>query len=137
MGLVVGALAWDIEAFYDSISIPLLIHEALLLDYPPRLMFMSLLVHLAPRVVVSGKVQHSSPIIPTISIVAGLFDSTAFAQAFLFRVFNKIRLQYQLVELHSHADDVMQIAAAPSARMVTLRCLCHISSISIQANVCW
>ena len=48
-----GAVAntfWDLEKFYDSISLPLLIEFAIDADYPLDLFFFDMLFHVAPTV---------------------------------------------------------------------------------------
>ena len=68
-----GAVAntfWDLEKFYDSISLPLLIELAEEAGYPLDLFFFDLLFHLAPRVLKWADF-YAEPIDPVNGILAG------------------------------------------------------------------
>ena len=105
----------------------MLIDELVALGYPRRVLYLSLLIHLAPRVLESDGVQVVDPIVPMLSIVAGLFDSTAMAQGFLFRTLARVRSASSLVEFHSHVDDIAVLVDAPSLHQLRSR--------SVQASV--
>ena len=114
-------LALDISAFYDSIFVVVFIDELAALGYPRRVLYISLLIHLAPRVLESDGVQVVDPIVPMLSIVAGLFDSIAMAQGFLFRILARVRSANSLVEFHSHVDDIAVLADFPTLRQLRSR----------------
>eukprot|EP00973_Karenia_brevis_P071995 10003033-Karenia_brevis.AAC.1 len=70
---------YDMEKFYDNISIPTLITEATRLGYPPLVLKLGLQMHMACR---SIRCYQFRPGVttPTNGIIAGCTQSTTFAK---------------------------------------------------------
>ena len=108
-GQAVVALLWDIEAFYDSIAIPDLVHLALEAGYPPWQLGLAVQASAAIRHLnASGELSRPVDTTAT-SILAGCVQSNVFA---------KIRLKKCLQRIHDtlpgdgpsqYVDDLAQI----------------------------
>ena len=81
-GMAWGVLLLDIEKFYDSIPIPVLIREALMQGYPATMLYMGVTQCLAARHLRIGPCS-SRETLPTSSILAGLGESNNFARIVL------------------------------------------------------
>ena len=113
-GCSVAMIAWDVDSFFDSISVDLLVKEVMYYGYHIGLLYMSLLIHLAPRVMDFGGEQFHIPIRLAVGILAGLFDSIALAQGFLHRIIARLQSSFPSVQLRSHVDDVCQLSSVGS-----------------------
>ena len=77
--LSVAEILWDMEKFYDNINIPKLLQQALVMNFPKRTLYLSITIHLAPRVLAAqGGV--SRPVHPYNSIIAGCTFSSEFGR---------------------------------------------------------
>ena len=65
--LSVGVWAWDIQSFYDSITVDLLVDRVLALSFPVRILYMSLLMRCCPSVLSDGENENEFPIQPIVS----------------------------------------------------------------------
>ena len=104
-------VAWDLRSFFGSVEIGVLIEIALELSYPPRLLCMSLLIHTCPRVLNVSKLQSPQPIQPHKSIVAGLFDSVALAQALFVNTVKRLSSKFPGLGIFTHVDDLVERVA--------------------------
>ncbi len=82
---MVGMTFVDIEKFYASPEIDLLVPDAVELQMPLGVISMSLAVHCSPRVLPQGKALSESAVVCD-SLLAGNFASTSLARAFLYKV---------------------------------------------------
>ena len=79
-----GVLLWDLTAFFDNISLSLLVGKALDLQFPQYDLYMALLVHAAPRVLRAN--GHVSGCIPVNgSILAGCAKAIPLTRVMLYR----------------------------------------------------
>ena len=74
-GQLSAAVLWDPTSSFDTILPQVLIQHALELEYPAMHLYLSMQVHLAPRVLVTESAQHPDPVIVRSSIMAGFTDS--------------------------------------------------------------
>eukprot|EP00973_Karenia_brevis_P030971 4271938-Karenia_brevis.AAC.1 len=70
------------EKFYDNISIPILIQEAIRLGYPPLVLKLGLHMHMACRSIRCYQF-HPGVTSPTRGTIAGCTQSTTFAKILL------------------------------------------------------
>ena len=83
--LVSVSTLWDIKAFYDSLDLELVARAALKLDYPPQVLGLELVVHMAPRILREGP-DFSEAIQPGLSVLAGTRGANDLARCVLFTV---------------------------------------------------
>ena len=74
----------DMEKFFDSIDIELLLHEAIQLDFPADILVMALQQHLAPRVI-QAQGYSSLPMEITNGILQGCLLSVCLTRLYLLR----------------------------------------------------
>ena len=81
MGGAAVALLWDVKGFFDSIDLPTLVKEAKLLNFPRKLLGLSLALHLAPRASADKDHTHPELLLPGMSSLAGSIHSFMPAKA--------------------------------------------------------
>ena len=79
------SIFWDIAAFYDSISLPMLARSAAALYVPPLAFALAGQMHLAPRHLKLGSAVSSQVAGMGRSIIAGCVSSTSLARALLWQ----------------------------------------------------
>eukprot|EP00969_Alexandrium_andersonii_P265165 11718716-Alexandrium_andersonii.AAC.1 len=57
----VCAILWDLSALFDSILPHVLLSEAVAMGFQPRLLLVSVMIHLAPRIPESDGFHHITP----------------------------------------------------------------------------
>ena len=108
---------WDVEAFYDSLDVPLLVQRALALGFPAKVLALELLGSVAPRVL-RDKGSYSLPVQPERSIVAGSRAGPDMSRAYLFEVLDEVFRQHPAVSLKSWLDDMVQRAEGTRRHVV-------------------
>ena len=98
---------WDLIKFFDTIAIPALIADALLQQYSPTTLHMTLLTYLAPRVIAYGD-GVSKVIFPTNSVLAGCGEATNMARASLHRILDFMHVQHPRNQWGQFVDDMRQ-----------------------------
>ena len=78
-------------SFFGTILPQVLIQHALELGYPARHLYLSLQVHLAPRVLATEGAQHPEPVVGRNSIMAGFTDSVTLTKVFLRKTISSVR----------------------------------------------
>ena len=117
-GVQVATLLLDIEKFYDSLSLVILIRIAADVGFPGVVVALEAQVYLAPRFLRSqGKA--SVAIHPTRSVVAGSCLGVPLAKLFLFPILDRTHRQVKVCRLWSYIDDTVSRAEG-TAECVTL-----------------
>ena len=100
--------AWDFDGFYDRLQPCTILREALKWGYPPVILGLEMLTHLAPRYLRVGE-AFSQPIGPTTSILFGIRGANDFGRCVLFSVLREVHLKYMpAVTTNSWVDDIVQ-----------------------------
>ena len=95
LGATAATVYWDIEKFYDSVALDLLIPEAVRFGYPPRLLYVTLLAHLGPRRLrLAGCL--SEEVWPSASLAAGCGRANTLARVVLYAVLDEAHKQLPL-----------------------------------------
>ena len=92
--LVSVSILWDMAGFYDTIqpAVPLL--DALGRGFPPQVLLLESLLHLAPRVLRDRDKSCSLPIHPERSIVAGVRGAVDMARCYLYSILEEAHARY-------------------------------------------
>ena len=110
-------LLWDIEAFYDSLDISLLIDKALQNKFPAAMACLELLGSVAPRYLKeSGGFSRDTH--PERSLVADAGSGVGFRRSYLYDLLDQVTMQHPPVGLHAWVDDVVQKMEATRARLL-------------------
>ena len=88
----IASILYDMEKFYDNISIPKLLGEAEQLDYPAHAMSMGIQMHMAPRLIKARDCYCYAPL-PSNGIIAGCTQSNSFARVLLHRLMDTANYQ--------------------------------------------
>ena len=117
----IASLLWDIQKFFDSVDLFLLIEAAPKLGYHPNILALVMQLHMAIR---SLRVKDASGqwIIPTRSIPAGCRQACFLVKAFLHPVMQASSSITILVRSSQYIDDVTQVARG-SIRSIVSFCL--------------
>ena len=94
----------DLEKFYDSIDNVKLIQQAFQLKWNPVVLYMSLLVHMAPRVLRIGDLW-GEWISPCNCILHGCGSSNSWARALLYRLVQNLHSHFR-VQIGQQVDDI-------------------------------
>ena len=86
-----------------------LINLALDAGYPAKYLRMSMMMHMAPRSVISDGIVHPRQILPANGVVAGYLDSVALAKALLMKLIVATRVEFPLTETETYIDDAPQL----------------------------
>ena len=62
--------------------------------YPAKYLMMSMMMHMAPRSVISDGVVHPRQILPASGVIAGYLDSVALARAILRKLVSAVRVEF-------------------------------------------
>ncbi len=109
-GDVAFGMYWDIEKFYDSIRLVLLIQLAVQAGYPVHILAFDIMFHLAPRIL-KWNSAFSDFIPVTNGILAGAKRSGTFARIFLYPIIAAMHRQIPpqiTTRLRLYADDIAQ-----------------------------
>ena len=90
-------LLWDLEKFYDNISIPILLERCAELEYPLVIYALGILMHMAPRIIKAHDCYMMVGI-PFNGIIAGCTQSTTFAKVLLMDV---MQTMYTMDTMHA------------------------------------
>ncbi len=107
----------DIKKFYDMIDVVILIDQAMELDFKPIVMYMSLQVHMAPRVLRAHGV-YGQVISISNSILQGCANSNSFARVTLYNVLQEAHSRIPAAVLGQHVDDVLHRTVGSEGRVV-------------------
>ena len=110
-----AAVLWDLKSLFDTVLPHVLLTEALSLGFNPRVLLLSIVVHLAPRVIDSQMLQHPDPVRVSNSILAGLTDSVALTRALVRRVIIARWTGRPMAPPEVYVDDMCQLARGPPA----------------------
>ena len=102
-----ATILWDMEKFYDNVLVQILIPEVEASEYPVRLGYMGLVMHMAPRVL-RGYNHHEICDDPTNAIIAGCTQSTYFAKVMFRRVIQSHLGRVSKQNLRTFIDDIAQ-----------------------------
>ena len=86
LGENAAAILWDMEKFYDNISITKLAAKAVQLEYPMTVFTLGLQMHLAPRALKAYQVNRVITELPANGIIAGCTQSNYLARVMLHSV---------------------------------------------------
>ena len=103
----------DIEKFFDSIPLPVLIRAGLRLGYPAALMALNVLACLALRTLKSNS-GAAKELQAYRSIVAGLGEACNLARIIIYKVCEDYTAQFPSVPLKTFVDDMAQFTHGPS-----------------------
>ena len=117
-----GTILWDIAQFFDTINVANLIDKALELQFPKLQLCMSLMVHLAPRILkCDGSI--SKIIVVNASIVPGCGKAIAFTRALLYDVLDAAHNMVPRAVPRTYVDDISQRASS-AAKHEVVEALC-------------
>ncbi len=106
-GLDLALLLWDLEKFYDSISLLCLVKLSLKLDYPLELLHLGSLIHISPRVLKASRF-FGEVLVPGNGILAGCTQVITFARVALFEVLETAHKVFPNNPIASYVDDLSQ-----------------------------
>ena len=100
-------MLWDIEKFYDHVQLHQVVEVAMSdgVEYPLIPLALGLMMHMAPRRVSTDGVI-SERLWPTRSLIAGCGQSIDFGRLALWRVLERIHLEYLPKQLETWVDDL-------------------------------
>ena len=78
--------------FFDPILGENLFNEALILQYPSKVLYMSLQIHWTARVVTANGLHEPDPVDVSNSIMAGFVDSVALTRVLTHRAIARVRV---------------------------------------------
>ena len=83
-------IMWDVEKYFDSLDIQILIERAVEYEFPKELLILGLQVHRAPRVLKVGDTY--ADVVPRIGrgIIVGCTLSTSLSRAYLKRAVDQV-----------------------------------------------
>ena len=137
-GLLSAAVLWDLTSFFDTILPQVLIQHALELEYPARHLYLSLQVHLAPRVLVTESAQHPDPVVVRNSIMAGFTDSVTLTRVLLRKAIISVREECPEAPPEVYVDDMAQMATGDREhllRVVPPAAACLHGAISLAGGI--
>ena len=109
LGLKAATVHWDMEKFYDSLDLRLIVRSARATAYPLRPLFLSLLTDLGPRYLVAQ--NHCSEAIHTSnSITAGDAQANNKARCLLYQILDHVHCEAPRAPIRQYADDLTQRA---------------------------
>ena len=109
-GEQVATILWDVENFYDSMGLELLMGAAERLHFPLRMLAISIQVYLSPRYLrASG--CYSLGTQPSASIVAGCSRANAMARIYLYHALDRAHTLYPDAAPKQFVDDLAQRAS--------------------------
>jgi ribonuclease HI len=117
-GFAWGQVLWDIEKFYDHVQLQQVAEVAMSdgVDYPLIPLALGLSMHMAPRRVSTDGVI-SERFWPTRSLIAGCGQSIDFGRLALWRVLEKIHLEYLPKQLETWVDDLHHLERGRAAHV--------------------
>jgi len=102
------AVFHDFEKFFDTIDIPILIEKALELQFPVLDLALTIMQHLAPRVIQCDAFC-SKPILVNRSILAGCRHSVALTRVLMLTRITKLNIEHPLVATDVCVDDTAML----------------------------
>ena len=120
--LVSVSLLWDMAGFYDTIQPGRLLLDALGRGFPPQVLLLESLLHLAPRVLRDRDKSCSLPIHPERSIVAGVRGAVDMARCYLYSILEDAHARFfpRGVSTRSWVDDIVQRTTGLASGVVPL-----------------
>ncbi len=112
------AVLWDLTSFFDTVLPHVLLQQAIELGYPAKHLYLSLQVHLAPRVLVTESAQHPQPVVVSNSIMAGFTDSVTLTRVLLKKAISDAREQCPEAPPEVYVDDMAQIATGDELHLL-------------------
>ena len=106
LGKTVIGVYYDMEKFYDSISLSGLISWARDREFQPVILCLAMQVHMAPRTLRAGE-AHITVTVPTCSIIAGCRQSNRFARAVLYNILDDMHNNHPVC-IRQFVDDLAQ-----------------------------
>ena len=82
-------ILYDLEKFYDSLSLAILLGESLKREYSPTLLYMLFLCYTGPRIIRVGRCS-AEPIQPSGSIVAGCGEAGNMAKCMIYDLVDRL-----------------------------------------------
>ena len=137
-GQVAVAVLWDLTSFFDTVLPQVLIQQALELEYPAKHLYLSLQVHLAPRVLVTEGAQHPEPVVVSNSIMAGFTDSVTLTRVLLRKAIAVVREECPEAPPEVYVDDMAQMAVGTTQhilRVVPQAAACLHEAISLAGGI--
>jgi len=112
-----GTILWDIAQFFDTIDVSLLMDKAIALDFPKLQLYMSVVMHLAPRLLkYNGAISRIIPV--SASIVPGCGKAIAFTRALLYDVLEAAHWAVPRAVPRTYVDDMSQRASGTTVKQV-------------------
>ena len=125
-GLVVAEGLWDVEKFYDSFSLMVLLEKATTdiqasqggqYTFDPRLLYHCVLTYLAGRVLSAGGC-FGEPLRPTASILQGCQQANNMAKMVLHGLLERWHAEYRPSTLSQYVDDLAQRTLGTAAYVI-------------------
>ena len=108
---------WDLEAFYDTVDIVILIDQLLATDWPVRQAAVALQVHIAPRTITGvGLVSAVTHQVYT-SLIAGCQYSNSVLHALLHELLDSVHRVYPIQRSREFVDDIAQNDRGDASRV--------------------
>ena len=113
-GEVVIQMLWDVEKYFDSIDIEVLVERAVRHGFPKEILIMGLQIHRAPRLIKVAGTYADVIVEMGRSMIAGCTLSTSLSRAYLKDVVEEVPIEtgHSIAE---HVDDVQQNIHARSS----------------------
>ena len=119
LGASVVEVFYDCEKFYDSISPELVARAGIALEYPPGLLYLGLVMHMAPKVL-RHKGAYSLPVLASKGILVGCMQSVTWTRVFLWEMLDFAHKQFKPVKIESWVDDLVLLAIGSSTQVPRL-----------------
>ena len=107
-GEVCVSVCWDLTSFFDTVQPSVIIPAARAMQFPLRLLALSLQVHLAPRLLSDRGIVHPQPVHVGSSIMAGFIDSIPITCAFIHPPVHRIHSSFPGTTCDVYVDDIAQ-----------------------------
>ena len=104
-GLSTLGIYWDMQKFYDSLDLVILIQVVMHHGYSLKLAAIDLQIHVGLRIL-RWCGSCSSPLAPSTSVLAGGKFSNSYARLYLYDILEELHNDFSSVTLGEHVDDV-------------------------------
>ena len=116
-GVTTATLLWDLEKFYDSISLLKLAEKGVALGYAPLALLLTIQTYAAPRYLKAGQAWDCGQQVTT-SIAAGCGRAIRMTRILLYDILEKAHMESPAVQCRSYVDDLTQRAQGSPEELV-------------------
>ena len=107
-GKATGAILWDLTSYFDTIVSADIVAECEATNYPPRHLWLALVLHLSGRILTDKQCAHHAPVRVTSSIMAGFVDSVPLTKLLMTRPLSQLKESVPSATIELHVDEKSQ-----------------------------